>query len=324
MNTAAAKNEITSLLSSLEQCGSKGMRIARQFKMYRNRLERDAQREFGLSEHGIEMAFRTLLDVCLAEVMTETDAEMNDYASFWTDMCAYCKLNYTPDDEKEMCVVDDDATLDEVLASKEKQMLYKLCARIIREKYWKRCVSAWDIADIASEMYNRLVSKQVGDVFPRGIPASEAAWMAFLRKDAEFAWKNYHKKAWRHPTYSLEEPIAPDGPAADGGEVLRKVDLLGEEDSLWQPNRKDDFLASLESRHELQFVPEVFGRLSAGSKPRTRKALKRLLLDEADIETVSAELGIKPNALYVAKKRLLDAFGHKGRAMLSDVEATAA
>ncbi|MBR5549510.1 MAG: hypothetical protein IKU71_07250 [Kiritimatiellae bacterium] len=322
MNAPTAKNEMTNLLSALERNGSEGRRIARQFRMYRNRLERDIRQEFGLSEKDINVAFCDLLGVCLAEVMIGTDSEMNDYESFWGDMCAYCKLNYNPDDEEEMCAVADDETLDEVLPFKEKQNLYKMCARAIRGKCLKSGANVWDIEDMASGMYNRLLAKRVGEVFSHGVPAIEAEWMGFLRKDAEFVWMNYYKESWRHPTCSLDELIKA-GRGEDGGEEM--VDKLNfEEDSFWQPNRKDDFLNSFEAQHELQYVRETCARLGAQYSSQNKKALHRLLFDEADIETVSSELGIKANALYVMKKRFLDALRQKGQAVLSEVEMAAA
>ena len=324
MNTTTMKTEIANLLTALQHSGCEGWRIASLFKTYRNRLERDAQQKFGLSEERIEMAFGNLLGICLAEVIAGIDAEMNDYESFWSDMRAHCTATITPDDAEEICVTVANAILDEALSSKEKQNLYRMCARAIIGKCLKKGIKMWDIEDMASDMYNRLLSQRVGKVFLHGMPTNEAEWMAFLRKDAEFAWMNYYKKMWRHPTFSLDEAIAGNG-HEDDGEELRRVDMLCcERDAPWQPNRKDDFLASLESQHELQYVPEVFGRISARCTPQTRKALKRLLLDEADIETVSAESGMTPNALYVAKKRFLDALGHKGPIVLSEIEMSAA
>ena len=214
--------------------------------------------------------------------------------------------------------------MDTVLTTMEKEDLYKLCAKVIGARCWKKHVSPCDMTDIAGGMYTRLLSKRVGDVFPRGVPQSEAEWKAFLWKDAEFAWKKYFRKTWRHPTFSLNNAIARNGHEDARGEA-RVVDAINiDEDPIWQPNRKDDFLASFESQHELRFVPEVVDRLSAGCTPQTRKALKRLLLDETDIKTVSKESGMKPNALYVAKKRFLDALRQKGQAVLADIEKTAA
>ena len=324
MNTPAAKKEITNLLSALERSGYEGRRIASQFKMYWNRLERDARREFGLSEKDINMAFCDLLGVCLTEVTTGIDAEMSDYDAFLGDMRAYCKLNYNPDDEEEMCVVADDTTVDEVLSVEQKQDVYKMCAKVVREKLVKHGASKWDIEDIAGGMYARLLQKCVDTVFPRGMPTCEAEWMAFLRRDAEFARMNYYKKEWRHPTSSLDELITVGG-CEDDGDDIRLTDALNyDEDVVWQPNRKDDFLNSFESQHELRYVGEACARLWARFTPRTRKALRRLLIDEADIETVSSELGMKANALYAARKRFLDMLSQEGQAMLSEVEATAA
>ena len=324
MNMTTIKNETANHLFALKRSGSEGRRIANQFEMYRNRLEHDARQEFELSEYAIEMAFCDILNVCLAEVTIGTDAEMNDYESFWCDMCAYCKLNYNTDDEEEMCVTENNTTMDEVLSAEQKQDVYKMCAKVASGKLARYCVTSFDIEDIASGMYNRLLSKRVGDVFPHGVPTSEAEWMAFLHKDAEFAWMNYYKKAWRHKAFSLDDTIEGKG-HEDDGEGLRMVDAINiDEDSFWQPNRKDDFLASLESQHELQYVHEVFDRLVEGYSLRTRKALKRLVLDRVDIKTVSVESGMTANALYVTKKRLMDAFRQKGKALLARLEMSAA
>ena len=323
MNMNTANYVINHILNALNRNGSEGQKIATRFIAYRRCLELDAQGELGLSKTDIDKAFCDLLTVCLAEVTAGLDAEMDDYDSFWTDMKAYCAENCNPDNRDESCITEENATVDGSLSAEEKQEVYKMCARVVRVEFWKHGASQDDVADAAGGMYARLLSKRVNALFPHGKPTCKAEWMAFLRKDAEFAWKNFYKKAWRHPTSSLDEPIMTRG-GEDDGEELCRVDLLGEEDSLWQPNRKDDFLASAESRHELQFVPKVFDRLTERCSPPTRKALKRLLLDEADIETVSAEFGMKPNALYVAKKRFLDALGRKGQVLLSEIEMSAA
>ena len=318
------KNEIANLLSALKRSGSEGRRIAKQFEIYRNRLERDVRQEFGFSEYGIEMAFFDLLNVCLVEVTAGLDAEMDDYDSFWTDMKAYCAENCNPDNREESCITEENATVDGSLSAEEKQEVYKMCARAVRVEFWKHGASQDDVADAAGGMYTRLLSKRVNAAFPHGKPTCKAEWMAFLRTDAGFTWKNFYKKAWRHPTRSLEEPVA--ARRNDGHDERNwMADVLSfDEDSLWQPNRKDDFLNSFESRHELSFVRKVFDRLVAKYSPRIRKALRRLIIDEADIKTVSFESGMTANALYVAKKRFMDVLRHKGPIVLSEIEMSAA
>ena len=212
--------------------------------------------------------------------------------------------------------------MDDILSCKEKQDLYEMCAKVVKEKLVKHGAPVCDIKDVAGEMYARLLSKCVEAVFPRGMPTCEGEWMAFLNTDAEFARKNFYRKGWRHPTCSLDELIKAGRGEDDGEEMVDKLNF--EEDSFWQPNRKDDFLNSFEAQHELQYVRETCARLGAQYSSQNKKALHRLLFDEADIETVSSELGIKANALYAVKKRFLDALRQKGQAVLSEVEMAAA
>ena len=66
-------------------------------------------------------------------------------------------MNWNPGDEEEMCVVADDTTVDEALSVEEKQDVYKMCAKVAREKLVKHGASMWDIEDIAGGMYARLL-----------------------------------------------------------------------------------------------------------------------------------------------------------------------
>ena len=324
MNMNTANYVINHILNALNRNGSEGQKIATRFIAYRRCLELDAQGELGLSKTDIDKAFCDLLTVCLAEVTAGLDAEMDDYGSFWTDMKAYCAENCNPDNREESCITEENATVDGSLSAEEKQEVYKMCARAVRVEFWKHGASQDDVADAAGGMYTRLLSKRVNAAFPHGKPTCKAEWMAFLRTDAGFTRNNFYKKAWRHPTRSLEEPVA--ARRNDGHDERNwMADVLSfDEDSLWQPNRKDDFLNSFESRHELSFVRKVFDRLVAKYSPRIRKALRRLIIDEADIKTVSFESGMTANALYVAKKRFLDALRHKGPIVLSEIEMSAA
>ena len=78
-----------------------GHKIADLFCKFGSRLEKDAHQEFDISEGGVLLAKRDLLDVALAETVAEIDAEIDNYASLWTDMRAFC-LEYgnpTGDDD---------------------------------------------------------------------------------------------------------------------------------------------------------------------------------------------------------------------------------
>lgn len=324
MNMNTANYVINHILNALNRNGSEGQKIATRFIAYRRCLELDAQGELGLSKTDIDKAFCDLLTVCLAEVTAGLDAEMDDYDSFWTDMKAYCAENCNPDNREESSITEENATVDGSLSAEEKQEVYKMCARAVRVEFWKHGAPQDDVADAAGGMYTRLLSKRVNAAFPHGKPTCKAEWMAFLRTDAGFTWKNFYKKAWRHPTRSLEDPVA--ARRNDGHDERNwMADVLSfDEDSLWQPNRKDDFLNSFESRHELSFVRKVFDRLVAKYSPRIKKALRRLIIDEADIKTVSFESGMTANALYVAKKRFMDVLRHKGPIVLSEIEMSAA
>ncbi len=93
MNPKIVEIEINCLVNRLACYGAKGQRIAQLFCEFRTRLAIDAWREFQIPKDGILWAMSTLLDVALLDLGLETDPELEDYASFWADMRAYC-LDY--------------------------------------------------------------------------------------------------------------------------------------------------------------------------------------------------------------------------------------
>ena len=93
-------------------------------------------------------------------------------------------------------------------------------------------------------------------------------------------------------------------------------DLLRQLDQLEDPRSQ---LSALWNReHDQLLIGRLLRRVQAQFNESTRQAFRRTVLDGADVREVAAELSMTPNAVTIAKHRVLKALRREGRGMLAD------
>jgi RNA polymerase sigma-70 factor (ECF subfamily) len=100
-----------------------------------------------------------------------------------------------------------------------------------------------------------------------------------------------------------------NGPVARGGS-----EALGQLDQLSDPHSS---LSRLWDRqHDQHVTRELLRLIQADFAPNTWQAFWRVVLDEAEPDTVAAELGISLNAVFIAKSRVLNRLREVGRGFI--------
>ena len=78
--------------------------------------------------------------------------------------------------------------LDAFLSDDRKAWVYEQCNDPIAYRLCNKGATPFDAAEIASTIYFDLMDRKVGDVFPRGIPQTDADWVAFLKRESKYAF----------------------------------------------------------------------------------------------------------------------------------------
>jgi RNA polymerase sigma-70 factor (ECF subfamily) len=87
-------------------------------------------------------------------------------------------------------------------------------------------------------------------------------------------------------------PAAPGG--TDFGSYLARLE-----------DHTDDFARAWEREHDLHITRKLLDRIKCDFEARTWEMFARFVLDGLSAEEVAAETGTTPNAVYIAKSRVL-------------------
>ena len=210
--------------------------------------------------------------------------------------------------------------IDAKLPESRKIWLYRRCKDAVTQRLIKKGVYPFDANDIASNVYFDLMDRRVEDVFPRGIPESDAMWMAFLKKEAEYAFKAHYRSAWRHPTESLDAPVAYGRADEDGdwAEATRLDMLLDESEDVYRSRP--------EVKMELGVVRDAVSLICKrrNYKPATCRAVKMAFLEEESVADIASTCDMTANNVSAIKFRFRDALCEDGPAALAELERLSA
>src|SRR5262249_34391143 len=87
-------------------------------------------------------------------------------------------------------------------------------------------------------------------------------------------------------------PVAPGG--TDFGSYIARLE-----------DPADDFAQAWEREHDLHVTRKLLDRIKSDFEDRTWDLFRRFVLDGQTAEQVAAETGTTPNAVYIAKSRVL-------------------
>ncbi|MBC8869446.1 MAG: RNA polymerase sigma factor [Planctomycetes bacterium] len=100
-------------------------------------------------------------------------------------------------------------------------------------------------------------------------------------------------------------------PVSEGGtEFIRSLEQLED------PNSGLSRLWCRE--HDVHLLQTLLSRIEGRFSPSTVSAFRRVVLDGVDSKKVATELGISPNAVVIAKCRVLKELRHEGDGLLGD------
>ena len=210
--------------------------------------------------------------------------------------------------------------IDAKLPESRKIWLYRKCKDAVTQRLIKQGVYPFDAEEIASNMYFDLIDRRVEDVFPRGIPESDAVWMAFLKKESEYAFLAHYRSPWRHPTESLDAPVAYGRADEDGDEAeSTRLDMLSDES-------EDEYRSRPEVRMELGNVRDAVSLICKrrNYKPATCRAVEMAFLDEESVADIASKCDMTANNVSAIKFRFRDALCEDGPAVMAELERLSA
>ena len=204
--------------------------------------------------------------------------------------------------------------LDACLSLKRKEWIFKTC-KMVCQKFFKKGASNEDIEDIASKMYYDMIDRRCADVFPKGVPHHDAEWGAFLKREAEFSYKGYFRKGWRHPTVSLDAPVGNGQSGDDEEDAVTLGDFRADEG-------RGVYLRRPEVSVEMGLVRGVFAALcqAKGYEWRVRRVLCSLIFEEASVSEVVSMYGLSANNVSVIKSRFMSALRKEGPRLMAAME----
>ena len=210
--------------------------------------------------------------------------------------------------------------IDAKLPENRKIWLYRKCKDAAKQRLVKQGVYPFDAEEIAAAMYYDLIDRKVEDVFPRGIPESDAMWMAFLKKESEYAFLAHYRSAWRHPTESLNAPVPYDRANEDGDESeVTRLDMLSdesEESCRFRPELK------IELGNVRDAVSLICKRRSY--RPATCRAVEMAFLEEASVADIAAKCDMTANNVSAIKSRFRDTLCEDGPSVMAELERISA
>ncbi len=206
--------------------------------------------------------------------------------------------------------------LDAQLPENRKVWVYGKCMKEVANRLRGKGVYPFDADEIASTIYYDLMDRRVGDVFPRGMPESDAVWMAFLKKEAEYAFMRYYRPSWRHPTESLDMPVSHGGADEDGDESeATLLDMIPDD-------TEDKYDSRPEVKIELENVRTAVSLICKrrNYKPTTCRIVESSFLDGESVADVAAKYDVAANNVSVIRFRFLDALRQDGSSTLAELE----
>lgn len=159
--------------------------------------------------------------------------------------------------------------------------LVELYTPLIRGWAEKLNVRGADADDLVQEVMAVVVRRFPEFVHPEK-PGAFRGWLrAIAANCARTMWKNRRV-----------HPNAPGG--TDFGSYLARLE-----------DPADDFARAWEREHDLHVTRRLLDRIKGDFEERTWKIFARFVLDGLSAEEVAAEIGGTPNAVYIAKSRVL-------------------
>jgi RNA polymerase sigma-70 factor (ECF subfamily) len=159
--------------------------------------------------------------------------------------------------------------------------LVELYAPLIRVWAERLNVRGADADDLVQEVMAVVVRR-----FPEFVhPEKPGAFRGWLRAIAANCARSVWKSRKVHPT-------APGG--TDFGSYLARLE-----------DPADDFARAWEREHDLHVTRRLLDRIKGDFELRTWEMFARFVLDGLSAEEVAAETGTTPNAVYIAKSRVL-------------------
>lgn len=209
--------------------------------------------------------------------------------------------------------------LDAKLPDGRKAWVYEKIMHEIAARLCRKGVNCHDADEIASTIYYDLMDRKSEDMFHRGIPETDAEWMAFLMKTASFAFMAHRRSAWRHQTVSIDAPVQghASGETEDGGETTL-LDMLSDnlgDGKQYRPEAMD------EMRNVRKAVALVCKR--RGYKPATRRVVERAFLEEESVAQIAAACKMTANNVSRIKFQFNDAIRKDGLAAMAVLERLA-
>lgn len=159
--------------------------------------------------------------------------------------------------------------------------LVELYTPLIRGWAERLNVRGADADDLVQEVMAVVVRR-----FPEFVhPEKPGAFRGWLRAIAANCARTMWKSRKVHPN-------APGG--TDFGSYLARLE-----------DPTDDFARAWEREHDLHVTRRLLDRIKGDFEERTWKIFARFVLDGLSAEAVAAETGTTPNAVYIAKSRVL-------------------
>jgi RNA polymerase sigma-70 factor (ECF subfamily) len=159
--------------------------------------------------------------------------------------------------------------------------LVELYAPLIRGWAERLNVRGVDADDLVQDVMAVVVRR-----FPEFVhPEKPGAFRGWLRAIAA----NCARSMWKNRKFN---PVAPGG--TDFGSYLARLE-----------DPADDFARAWEREHDLHVIRRLLDRIKGDFEGRTWELFGRFVLDGRSAEDVAAEFGTTPNAVYIAKSRVL-------------------
>jgi RNA polymerase sigma-70 factor (ECF subfamily) len=159
--------------------------------------------------------------------------------------------------------------------------LVELYTPLIRGWAERLNVRGADADDLVQEVMAVVVRR-----FPEFVhPEKPGAFRGWLRAIAA----NCARTMWRSRKVN---PVVPGG--TDFGGYLARLE-----------DPTDDFAREWEREHDLHVTRKILDRIRPDFEELTWKMFTRFMRDEVPAEQVAAELGTSPNAVYIAKSRVM-------------------
>ncbi len=159
--------------------------------------------------------------------------------------------------------------------------LVELYSPLIRGWAERLNVRGADADDLVQEVMAVVVRR-----FPEFVhPEKPGAFRGWLRAIAA----NCARTVWKSRKVN---PVVPGG--TDFGSYLARLE-----------DPADDFAQEWEREHDLHVTRKLLDRIKPDFEERTWRMFARFVLDGLTAEEVAAELGTTPNAVYIAKSRVL-------------------